>query len=83
MGEARHELNRTSQAPLLRDVSYRRHHVRRLVTLYPDRSHRRRNQDGRPQVAVLDEARGRSDRLHRGTRLHVHPMQGDEPSVRE
>ena len=28
-------------------------------------------------MAVLDEARGCSHRVHRGPRLHVHPMQGN------
>ena len=30
----------------------------------------------RPPVAVLDKARGRRHRVHRGASLYVHPMQG-------
>ena len=31
----------------------------------------------RPPVAVLDETRGRRHRVHRGTRLYVHSVQGN------
>jgi len=75
LAKAGHGPHGAAQGPVLRVLSRRRGHVRRLVAL------RARGADGQGgqlqpvRLVLLDQARRRRHRLHGRRRFHVHSVQ--------
>lgn len=81
MGEAGDVTCRAAESSLLHHLPCGGDHMCCVVPVRADRTHRRGDAERGAGVALLDEADSCCHRLHRGTRLHVRPVQDVRAAV--